>query len=45
MPVDYVINAPAANKIDISKIIKINKPTILVTDPTKSNAITVKTTI
>ncbi len=38
MPVDYVINAPATNKIDISKINKLDKPTIDVTDLTQATA-------
>ncbi|KAF0850459.1 hypothetical protein [Spiroplasma poulsonii] len=36
VPVDYVINEPTTNKIDISKINKLDKPTIHVTDPTKA---------
>ncbi len=34
--VDYVINAPATNKIDISKINKLDKPIIHVDDPTQT---------
>ncbi|WP_419334621.1 hypothetical protein [Spiroplasma endosymbiont of Sarcophaga variegata] len=36
VPVDYVI--PSSNKIDISGINKLNKPTIHVTDPTQTTA-------
>ncbi len=36
VPVDYVINAPATNKIDISKINKLDKPIIHVDDPTQT---------
>ncbi len=36
VPVDYVITAPTPSKIDISKINKLDKPTIHVADPTKA---------
>ncbi len=36
VPVDYVINASATNKIDISKINKLDKPIIHVLDPTQT---------
>ncbi len=36
VPVDYVITAPTQSKIDISKINKIDKPTIHVADPTQA---------
>ncbi|UZQ30718.1 MAG: hypothetical protein OHM56_04165 [Spiroplasma phoeniceum] len=43
MPVDYVITAPTPSKIDISKINKLDKPNIHVTDPTKATAAQLKT--
>ncbi|UZQ30934.1 MAG: hypothetical protein OHM56_05400 [Spiroplasma phoeniceum] len=38
VPVDYVITAPTPSKIDISKINKIDKPTIHVAEPTQTTA-------
>ncbi len=36
VPIDYVITVPTQSKIDISKINKLDKPTIHVADPTKA---------
>ncbi len=36
MPIDYVITVPTQSKIDISKINKLDKPTIHVADPKKA---------